>query len=72
VAQVLVTVGRRGRWIGEEALKVGMARDRVLMVDDLDTAVATLQEIIAPQDMILIKGSLGMNMSRIVAALGEG
>ncbi|MCB8988217.1 MAG: UDP-N-acetylmuramoyl-tripeptide--D-alanyl-D-alanine ligase [Ardenticatenaceae bacterium] len=72
VAQVLVTVGARGRWIGEEALKVGMARDQVFMVDDVETAVSTLQEIIAPQDIILIKGSLGMKMSRIVAALGEG
>jgi len=72
VAQVLVTVGARGRWIGEEALKVGMARDRVFIVDDVETAVATLQEIIAPHDVILIKGSLGMKMSRIVAALGEG
>jgi len=72
VAQVLVTVGPRGRWIGEEALTVGMARDRVFMVEDVETAVSTLQEIIAPQDMILIKGSLGMKMSRIVAALGEG
>lgn len=72
VAQILVTVGPRGRWIGEEALKVGMARDRVFMVADVATAVSTLQQIIAPRDMILIKGSLGMNMSRIVAALGEG
>lgn len=72
VAQMLVTIGPRGRWIGEEALKVGMARDRVFMVDDVETAVSTLQEIIAPHDMILIKGSLGMKMSRIVAALGEG
>ncbi|MBK8985094.1 MAG: UDP-N-acetylmuramoyl-tripeptide--D-alanyl-D-alanine ligase [Chloroflexi bacterium] len=72
VAHVLLTVGQRARWLGEEALKVGMAPDRVFMVDDLATAVAALQEIIAPQDMILIKGSLGMNMSRIVAALGEG
>ncbi len=72
VAQILVTVGPRGRWIGEEALKVGMARDRVFMVADVATAVSTLQQIIAPRDMILIKGSLGMAMSRIVAALGEG
>ncbi len=72
VADLLVTVGTRGRWMGEEARSVGFPADRLFMVDDLATAVATLQEIIAPQDMILVKGSLGMNMSRIVAALGEG
>jgi UDP-N-acetylmuramoyl-tripeptide--D-alanyl-D-alanine ligase len=70
VAQVLVTMGQRARRIGEEALKIGMPADRVFMVDDAETAVSTLQEIILPGDMVLIKGSLGMNMSRIVAALG--
>ncbi len=72
VAQVLVTLGKRARWLAEEALKVGMPAERVFMVDDMETAVSTLQEIIQPRDMILIKGSLGMNMSRIVTALGEG
>lgn len=70
VAQVLVTMGQRARWVGQEALKVGMPSDRVHMVDDIETAVATLQDLIQPHDMILIKGSLGMHMSRIVSALG--
>lgn len=70
VAQVLVTMGQRARWIAEEAMKVGMDASRVFMVDDAETAVATLQDLIQPRDMVLIKGSLGMKMSRIVAALG--
>jgi len=70
MAQVLVTMGKRARWIAEEAMKVGMRSDRVFMVDDTETAVSTLQDIIQPRDMVLIKGSLGMKMSRIVAALG--
>jgi UDP-N-acetylmuramoyl-tripeptide--D-alanyl-D-alanine ligase len=72
VAQVLVTMGRRARWIAEEAVKMGMRADRVFKVDedDVETAVSTLQDLIQPHDMVLVKGSLGMNMSRIVAALG--
>jgi UDP-N-acetylmuramoyl-tripeptide--D-alanyl-D-alanine ligase len=72
VAQVLVTMGQRAHWIAEEAMKVGMRADRVFMVDedDVETAVSTLEDLIQPHDMILVKGSLGMNMSRIVAALG--
>jgi UDP-N-acetylmuramoyl-tripeptide--D-alanyl-D-alanine ligase len=72
VADALVVVGRRGRWIGEEALSVGMGADQVLLAADLETAVAILREIITGDDTILVKGSLGMNMSRIVAELGEG
>lgn len=71
VADVLLTVGQRARMIGEEALAVGMPADRVTMVDDTDTAVAILEEIIQEKDIILIKGSLGMRLDRIVAALGR-
>lgn len=71
VADVFVAVGQLGRIIGEEALKVGMAADRVLMVDDAVTAVPILEEIIQEKDVILVKGSLGMRMDRIVAALGR-
>ncbi|MBE2221310.1 MAG: UDP-N-acetylmuramoyl-tripeptide--D-alanyl-D-alanine ligase [Anaerolineae bacterium] len=70
VAQVLVTMGKRARWFAEEALKVGMRADRVFMVDDAETAVSTLQDLIQPHDMVLVKGSLGMKMSRIVTELG--
>jgi UDP-N-acetylmuramoyl-tripeptide--D-alanyl-D-alanine ligase len=70
VAQVLVTMGQRARWMAEEAMKVGMDTSRVFMVDNAETAVSTLQELIQPQDIVLIKGSLGMKMSRIVAELG--
>ena len=69
VAQVLVTMGQRARWIAEEARKVGMRPEQVVMVDDVETAVSTLQDLIQPHDMVLVKGSLGMKMSRIVAAL---
>lgn len=71
VAQLLVTVGERARWIGEEALKVGMPSKQVVMVGDVETAVSILQERIHPQDMVLVKGSLGMKMSYIVSELGE-
>jgi len=71
VADVLLTVGERARLIGEEALTVGMPTDRVTMVDDAVTAVPILEEMIQEKDVILIKGSLGMRMDRIVAALGR-
>ncbi len=70
-AQILVAVGPRSRLTAEEALAVGMPSDRVFMVDDAGAAVPILEEIIQANDIILIKGSLGMRMDRIVAALGR-
>lgn len=71
VAQMLVTVGLRGRWIAEEALKVGMSPQRVLIAEDAETAVSFLSDLIQANDIILVKGSLGMRMDRIVTALGK-
>lgn len=72
VAHTLIAVGQRGRWIGEEALAVGMSPDRVAIVDDVATAVSALRQHIQPNDVILVKASWGMRLDRIVAALGEG
>jgi len=71
VADTLITVGRRARIIAYEAMNVGLAEDRVHMVDDAPAAVPVLEELIQPGDVILIKGSLGMRMDRIVTALGR-
>lgn len=70
-ATVLITVGTRARLIAEEALRVGMRPDRVYAVDDAPDSVEILESIIAEGDYILIKGSLGMRMDRIVNALGR-
>jgi len=69
VVHLLITVGPRARWIAEEALACGMPKEAVLMVDDRETALAHLQEIVGPDDVVLVKGSRGMAMEHIVAAL---
>jgi UDP-N-acetylmuramoyl-tripeptide--D-alanyl-D-alanine ligase len=71
VADVLVAVGKRGRMIGQEALAVGMSRDRVFLIDDTPAAVPVLERLVQAGDFVLIKGSLGMGMSYIVNALGR-
>jgi UDP-N-acetylmuramoyl-tripeptide--D-alanyl-D-alanine ligase len=69
VADVLVAVGPRGRMMGEEALAVGMPRDRVFMIEETLEAIPLLEGVVRSGDFLLIKGSLGMGMSRIVTAL---
>ena len=71
VADVVITVGERARTMGAEALALGMPADHVLMVDDAPEAVPLLEELIQTGDVVLVKGSLGMRMDRIVTALGR-
>lgn len=71
VADSLITVGPRARTIGREAIGAGMAREQVEMVEDAPAAVPVLEQIVQAGDVILVKGSLGMAMDRIVTALGR-
>ncbi len=72
VADILITVGPRGRMIAEEALSQGMPADRVCICPDNTSAIECLLAQIQPGDYVLIKGSRGMKMEEIVAALGKG
>ena len=72
VANLLVAVGDRGRLIGEEAMLAGMPSKDVYLVDSADEAIQILEDIIQSDDMILVKGSHGARLDKIVAALGEG
>ena len=72
VADVLITVGPRGRIIGETALRWGMDAASVSMVDTNEEAVALLEGIVAGDEVILVKGSRGMEMEEIVDSLGRG
>ncbi len=69
VADLLVTVGPRGRIIGQEALALGMNPKAVKIVENNDKAIVYLRQVIAPGDMVLVKGSRGMTMEQIVNAL---
>jgi len=69
VADLLITVGDLGRIIAEEALAVGMKAEAVHPAANNQEAIALLRELIAPGDVILVKGSRGVQMEEIVQAL---
>lgn len=69
VVAKLIAVGPRGRIIGEEALRSGMGEEDVPFAADNGQAIDHLNRILAPGDLILVKGSRGMRMEEIVAAL---
>jgi UDP-N-acetylmuramoyl-tripeptide--D-alanyl-D-alanine ligase len=69
VAQLLVTVGPQARLIAEAALAAGLPAAQVLSVDSNEQAIDTILPLLQAGDHVLIKGSRGMRMEQIVAAL---
>ncbi|MFQ6100578.1 MAG: UDP-N-acetylmuramoyl-tripeptide--D-alanyl-D-alanine ligase [Anaerolineae bacterium] len=71
VADVLITVGPRGRIIGETALRWGMPADRVHVLEDNDAVVTLLEQMVMGDDVVLVKGSRALRMEDIVNGLGR-
>ena len=65
-ADLLVAVGVRARLIAEGALKAGMSEKNIFQFDDSRTAGKFIESILQPGDIILVKGSQGMRMERVV------
>lgn len=63
---LLLTVGVRARSIAEGALAAGMSEKNILQYDDSKRAAGELQNLLKAGDLVLIKGSQGMRMERIV------
>jgi len=71
VVDLLVSVGSLAHIIGEEALKAGMAAEAVHLVETNLQVIDLIQKLAQPGDIILVKGSRGMKMEGIVAALAQ-
>ncbi|MCS6845415.1 MAG: UDP-N-acetylmuramoyl-tripeptide--D-alanyl-D-alanine ligase [Caldilineales bacterium] len=69
VVDYLVTVGQRARWIADEAVSAGLPAARVIVLGSAQDAIERLRLLIGPGDMVLIKGSRGVQMEQIVSAL---
>lgn len=69
VVDELVTVGERARMIAAAACRAGLSRDYITELDTVEQAIELLQQHLTPDDVVLVKGSHGMHMERIVAAL---
>jgi UDP-N-acetylmuramoyl-tripeptide--D-alanyl-D-alanine ligase len=66
---LLVAVGELGRMVGAGAVAAGLSPEQTLFAANNDEAIALLQERLQPGDTVLVKGSRGMQMEHIVAAL---
>ncbi|MEZ4600165.1 MAG: UDP-N-acetylmuramoyl-tripeptide--D-alanyl-D-alanine ligase [Syntrophotaleaceae bacterium] len=68
-ADLLILLGEFARHTAEGARQGGLAADRIIQVDSHEKAVESLEKLIRPGDRVLVKGSRGMKMERICAAL---
>jgi UDP-N-acetylmuramoyl-tripeptide--D-alanyl-D-alanine ligase len=71
VADELLTVGELASEIANTAIRNGMSAQRVNSVKDNDEAVDFLSTRLHSGDVVLVKGSHGLRMDHIVAALEE-
>lgn len=69
VANVLVTLGLRAHTIAEAARKAGMHSANIMEFEDIGGIIDWLKKNLTSTDAVLIKGSRGLRMERIVAAL---
>ncbi len=69
VADILITVGERSRWIADEAIASGLAAEQVHHTTDIDEVTDILKSTIRPGDYVLLKGSRAIGMETLVANL---
>lgn len=69
VADTLLTLGTRAQVIADAARKAGMKKSSVLEFKELEPIVDWLNENLSKDDSVLIKGSHGLRMDRIVNVL---
>lgn len=69
VADTLITVGKLARIIAESAHKAGLPSSKIHVTDGVEQATELLRGILREGDVALVKGSHGLRMDRIAAAL---
>ena len=69
VADILLTLGTRAHTIAKSARKVGMPSESIFEFEESEEVTAWLQENLTAIDTVLLKGSRGLRMDRITAAL---
>jgi UDP-N-acetylmuramoyl-tripeptide--D-alanyl-D-alanine ligase len=69
VADILVTIGEKARWIADEARLQGLASAKIASFAETTPALDFLAQQVGQGDVVLVKGSHGLRMDRIVMAL---
>ncbi len=68
---LLITVGAESRQSAAGACKAGMSSDSVLSFDDVASLELEIKDLVRAGDVVLVKGSRGMHLERLVGRLRE-
>ena len=71
VADLLVTVGPRGHMIAQAAREAGLPTEKIAEIETTAEASDFLVDILEAEDVVLIKGSRGMQMDAIIPVLEQ-
>ena len=69
IADILVVVGLRSKFIAEGALESGFKQKNLYSFDTSETAAKFMEDLVKKGDLILVKGSQGVRLERVVAAI---
>lgn len=69
---LLIGVGPKTRDLLDAARMAGLARERTRWFEATEQVVSEIEKELHPGDVVLIKGSRGMRLERVVRALQEG
>ncbi len=69
VVSDLVTLGEKGKTIADAAHNAGLASGHIQVCQTTDEIIDFLKIRLTPEDVLLVKGSHGMRMDKIVTAL---
>jgi len=69
IAEYVLTLGEKGKMIAAAALQSGCPAQKVTNYDTTDQVVEALRGLLREGDVVLVKGSHGLRMDRIVSDL---
>jgi UDP-N-acetylmuramoyl-tripeptide--D-alanyl-D-alanine ligase len=69
VAEMVVTLGPRAHIIADAARRAGMKKTAIIEFEDITPLLEWLKTNLTKKDVVLIKGSHGLQMDRITASL---
>ncbi|TES92164.1 MAG: UDP-N-acetylmuramoyl-tripeptide--D-alanyl-D-alanine ligase, partial [Anaerolineales bacterium] len=69
VADEIITIGQKARMVAKAARDAGFPQEMITEVESTQDAIELMKEKLTRDDVVLIKGSRGMNMDNIVPSL---
>ena len=70
-ADVVIAVGEYAPRVVQAARRAGLPSDRAFVVETAEQAVASVTPLLAAQTQVLVKGSRGMRLERIVEQIRQ-